>query len=321
MLSRRHLRIKALQALYAFFQSLNDKLDIGEKELFRSLDKLYEIYIYQLSLLIDIVEFAKKRQDENKQKFFPTEDDLDPNTRFIDNRLYRQLSANKDLLKYIDRYKISWIDQEDMIRKLLVQIRTSPEFSDYMSKTENSYNSDKDIFTKIIKKHLSRSEILQYYYEDKNIYWHEDFHTANLLVIKTIKSFNESWDKNYKLPVIFEDDEFNRDNEDKEFLINLFRNTILKSEEYEHLIDDKAKNWEMERIAVMDILLIKMALVELMEMPSIPVKVTLNEYIELAKLYSTPKSKVFVNGILDKLIGDLKTQSRIKKTGRGLKEN
>ena len=180
-----------------------------------------------------------------------------------------------------------------------------------MSQHENSYNNDKDIFTRIIKKHLSRSEILQYYYEDKNIYWHEDFHTANLLVIKTIKSFNESYDKNHKLAVIFEDDHHNRDNEDKEFLVNLFRNTILHSDEYDKLIDDKAKNWEMDRIAVMDILLIKMALVELLELPSIPIKVTLNEYIELAKLYSTPKSKVFVNGILDKLIGDLKTQNKI----------
>ncbi len=321
MLSRRHLRIKALQALYAFFQSFNDRIDIGEKELFRSLDKLYEIYVYQLSLLIDIIEFAKKRQDENKLKFFPTEEDLNPNTRFIENQFYQQLTANKDLLKYIDRYKISWVDQEDMIRKLLVQIRNSTEFNDYMAKPENSYNNDKDIFTRIIKKHLSRSEILQSYYEDKNIYWHEDFHTANLLVIKTIKSFNEDWDENYKLPVIFENDSINRNNEDREFLIKLFRNTIIHSDEYERLIDDKAKNWEMDRIAIMDVLLIKMALVELLELPSIPIKVTLNEYIELAKLYSTPKSKVFVNGILDKLIGDLKTQNKIKKTGRGLKEN
>lgn len=321
MLSRRHLRIKALQALYAFFQSLNDRLDLGEKELFRSLDKLFEIYIYQISLLIEIVEFAKKRMDENKLKFFPTEDDLNPSTRFIDNRFYQQLSNNRDLLNYIDRYKISWVDQEDMIRKLMIQIRTSPEFKEYISQGISSYNDDKEIFVKIIKKHLSRSEILQYYYEDKNIYWHDDFHTANLLLIKTIRSFDESWTENYKIPVIFEKDPHNRNNEDKDFLINLFRNTIMHSDEYEKLIDDKAKNWEMERIAVMDILIIKMALVELLELPSIPIKVTLNEYIELAKFYSTPKSKVFVNGILDKLISDLKVQDKIKKTGRGLKES
>jgi len=321
MLSRRHLRIKALQALYAFFQSLNDRVDLGEKELFRSLDKLYEIYIYQISLLTEIVDFSKKRMGENKQKFFPTEDDLNPSTRFIDNRLYQQLSNNKDMLNYIDRYKISWVDQEEMIRKLMGQIRTSPEFIEYMNKDKSTYTDDKEIFVKIIKKHLSRSEILQFYYEDKNIYWHDDFHTANLLLIKTIRSFEESWGENYKMPVVFEKDPHSRNNEDKEFLVNLFRNTIMFSDEYEKLIDKKAKNWEMERIAVMDILIIKMALVELLELPSIPIKVTLNEYIELAKLYSTPKSKVFVNGILDKLISDLKGQNKIKKTGRGLKES
>jgi N utilization substance protein B len=208
-----------------------------------------------------------------------------------------------------------------MIRKLMVQIKGSAEFSDYMSKNKTTYSDHKDIFLKIIKKYISRSEILQFYYEDKNIYWHEDFHTANLLIIKTIKSYQESWNENQKLPVIFEKDPLNRTNEDRKFLINLFRNTILHSDEYEKLIDKKAKNWEMERIAVMDILIIKMALVELIELPSIPIKVTLNEYIELAKLYSTPKSKVFVNGILDKIISDLKKQNKIKKTGRGLKEN
>ena len=321
MLSRRQLRIKALQALYAFIQSVNDQLDQGEKEMIRSLEKLYEIYIYQLSFLIEIVDFSGKRIEENKKKFIPTEEDLNPNTRFIDNRFYHQLAYNRDLLKYIDKYKINWVDQEDMIRKLMAQIRESKDYTDYLNKRQNSYNDDKDIFIKIIKKHLSRSEILQFYYEEKSIYWYDDFFTANLLVIKAIKGIDSSWDEYHKLPVFFEKDSEGNQNEDKEFIINLFRKTIIKSAEYEKLIDEKVKNWEMDRIAVMDVLIIKMALVELLEFPSIPIKVTLNEYIELAKLYSTPKSKVFVNGILDKLIGDLKAQKRIKKTGRGLIEN
>jgi N utilization substance protein B len=321
MLSRRQLRIKALQALYAFIQSVNDQLDQGENEMIRSLEKLYEIYIYQLSFLIEIVDFSGKRIEENKKKFIPTEEDLNPNTRFIDNRFYHQLAYNRDLLKYIDKYKINWVDQEDMIRKLMAQIRESKDYTDYLNKPQNSYNDDKDIFIKIIKKHLSRSEILQFYYEEKSIYWYDDFFTANLLVIKAIKGFDSSWDEYHKLPVFFEKDSEGNQNEDKEFIINLFRKTIIKSAEYEKLIDEKVKNWEMDRIAVMDVLIIKMALVELLEFPSIPIKVTLNEYIELAKLYSTPKSKIFVNGILDKLIGDLKAQKRIKKTGRGLIEN
>ena len=318
MLSRRQLRIKVLQALYAFFLSLNDRVDLGEKELLRSLDKLYEIYIYQLSLLIAIVDFAKKRIEENKHKFLPTEKDLHPNTRFIDNQFYIQLSQNRDLEKNIEKLKISWVDQEDMIRKIYIDIRESKDYSDYLDAESTSYESDKEIFIKIIKKHITNSEILRFFYEEKSIYWSDDFYTTNQLVIKTIKSYHELWDESKKLPSLLKGPDIEKTNEDKSFLINLFRRTIVKSGEYEKLIEEKARNWEMDRIAVMDILLIKMALAELIEFPSIPIKVTLNEYIELAKMYSTPKSKIFVNGILDKLILDLKSENKIKKTGRGL---
>jgi N utilization substance protein B len=321
MLSRRHLRIKVLQALYAFTLSQNDRLDLGEKELLRSLDKLYEIYIYQLSLVIEIVNFARKRQEENKVKFFPTQDDLNPSSRFVDNRLYLQMTGNRDFQNYIEKYKINWSDQEDMIRKFFAEIKESREFKDYMNAETNSFTDEKEIFVKIYKKYLAKSEILQFYYEEKSIYWSDDFHISNLLAIKTIKSWEPGWNELKKLPVFFVPDKDGGKDEDKEFIINLFRKTILKSDEYEKLIDDKVKNWEMDRIAVMDVLLIKMALVEILESPSIPIKVTLNEYIELAKLYSTPKSKVFVNGILDKLIVDLKNQNRINKAGRGLMEN
>ena len=321
MLSRRQLRIKVLQALYAFMQSVNDQLGQGEKEMLKSLDKLYEIYIYQLSFLIELVDFSKKRMEDNKQKFFPTEEDLKPNTRFVENRFYKQMVENRDLQRYISAYKINWVDEEDMIRKLMVQIRDSKDYIDYLAKPNCTYNDDKDIFIKIIKKHLSKSELLQFYYEEKSIYWSDDFHTANLLAIKTIKSYELTWNENYKLPLMFGKEIDGSKNEDKEFVVNLYRKTMIRREEYEKLIDEKVKNWEMDRIAVMDVLIIKMALVELLEFPSVPIKVTLNEYIELAKLYSTPKSKVFVNGILDKLIGDLKDQKKIKKTGRGLLES
>ncbi len=321
MLSRRHLRIKALQALYAFNQSANDRLELGEKELLRSLDKLFEIYIYQLSFLIELVDFSRKRMEDNKLKFFPTQDDLQPNTRFIENKLYHQFVNNRDLQSYIDKFKISWVDEEDMVRKLMLEIRQSKEFVDYLSSEKNSYNDDKEIFIKIIKKILSKSDSLQYFYEEKNIYWSDDFHTANLLAIKAIKAFQENSGEFDKIPGLFENGSPDSKNEDKNYVINLFRKTIVHSTEYEKLIEDKVKNWEMDRIAVMDVLLIKMALAELMEFPSIPIKVTLNEYIELAKLYSTPKSKVFVNGILDKLISDLKTLNKIKKIGRGLLES
>lgn len=321
MLSRRHLRIKVLQALYAFIQSDNERLDLGEKELLKSINKLYEIYIYQISFLIEIAEFAQKRMNENKEKFFPTPDDLDPNTRFVNNKLIRQITDNRDFRKHFDAYKINWADQEEMIRKIYKEILDGDDYKAYMASSNNSYNEDREILIKIVKKQISRSEILQYYYEEKDIHWSDDFHTANLLVIKTLKSFKESWDEYHKLPSLLKEDEFDDKNEDREFVKYLFRKTVIRGDEYSQLIDEKVKNWEMDRIAVMDILIIKMALVELLEFPSIPIKVSLNEYIELAKMYSTPKSKIFVNGVLDKLIFDLKEKKLIKKTGRGLLES
>jgi N utilization substance protein B len=190
MLSRRHLRIKVLQALYAFTVSSNDRLDLGEKELLRSLDKLYEIYIYQLSLIIEIVNFARKRLEENKLKFFPTEDDLNPNTRFIDNKLYEKLVNNVDFQNYISKFRINWSDQEDMIRKFMTQIRESSDYKEYLNAPECTFEDDKEIFVKIFKKFLAKSEILQFYYEEKSIYWSDDFHASNLLAIKTIKSWD-----------------------------------------------------------------------------------------------------------------------------------
>jgi len=317
MLSRRHLRIKALQSLYAFMQSHNDRLDYGEKELLRSLDKLYEIYIYQLSLLVEIVDYAKKRIEENSRKFYPTKEDLNPNTRFVDNRFIRQLTVNKSYNAYIDKYKISWVDEEEMIRKLYIELRNSKFYKEYMEGPDSSYDIDKDFVIKIIKKIISESDSLHFFYEEKSIYWADDFYTANYLVIKTIKGFNEKQNELTPLPTLFK----NNSDEDKQFLVNLFRKVVLRSDEYFKMIEGKVKNWESDRLAVMDILLLKMALAELLEFPSIPVKVTLNEYIELSKMFSTPKSKVFINGILDKMISELKRNNEIKKTGRGLLEN
>ena len=321
MLSRRHLRIKVLLALYAFFQSQTESIAAGEKELFKSINKLYEIFIYQLSLLIEIVEYAHKRLEENKLKFFPTEEDLNPNTRFTENKVIKLLDANKDFRKHYDLYKINWVDEEEMIRKLWVEVRESQDFKDYMASETNTFNDDREILIRIVKKQITASEILHFYYEEKNIHWSDDFFTANMLVIKTLKALKPTWGESHPLPELFKETVDDDANEDREFVKDLFRQTVVHSDEYEALIAEKVKNWEMDRIAVMDILLIKMALAELIEFPSIPIKVTLNEYIELAKMYSTPKSKVFVNGILDKLIIDLKNSKKIKKTGRGLLEN
>jgi len=318
MLSRRHLRIKVLQAVYAFVQSESGDLAKGEKQLLISVDKIREIIIYQLSFLLEIKDFTVNRIEESKKKFFPTEEDLDPNFRFVENKVLLQIEDNKEFRKLRDKLKINWSEEQTMVRKGFLTLKDKSFFQKYMSNPESSYEMDQDVLVKIIKKVLIDFELLEDFYESKSIFWAFDsFYTANVLLMKFLKSLKESDDENVPMPEALNDAV---EDEDKAFMINLFHKTILRAEEYEILIDEKARNWELDRIALMDTILIKMALAELLEFPSIPVKVTLNEYIDISKFYSSAKSKVFINGILDKLIIDLKEKDLIKKTGRGLLE-
>ena len=308
-----------LQALYAFFQSGDDKVDIGEKNLMKSIDKIYELYIYQLSLLLEIVNFARTRTAEAKTKFFPSLEELNPNTKFIDNMVIHHMENNHDLNKKIANYKISWADEQDMVRKLYLTIKDSSEYKAYISSAEKSLHDDKEFIIKLFKKTISRFPMLHYFYEEKNIYWVDDFHSVTVLIIKTINNIDENWNEHSCLPSLFKN-EPDDDNEDREFVKLLFRKAIIRQGEYTEMIAERAKNWEIERIAVMDFIIILMAICEFIDFTSIPVKVSMNEYIEISKLYSTPKSKIFINGILDKLLSDFMADNMIIKKGRGLME-
>jgi len=320
MLSRRFLRIKALQAIYAFMQDGPESMNSGEKQLLVSLDKLYELYIRQLSLLIEVSDFARRRIEENKLKFLPTEEDLHPNTRFIDNRFITQLANNRDFLKKSHSFKISWADEEELIRKLYNTLRESDFFISYMDGPEPSYNEDKELAENIFNRIFAESELLQSFFEERSIYWSDDFEISLIMLQKTIKGFRADHDEYTALPALLKDEHDADGSEDLDFVKNLYRKTIIHSEEFNTIIADKAQNWELDRIALMDILLLKMAMTEFIDFPSVPVKVTLNEYIELAKSFSTPKSKIFINGILDKLIVEFKANGKLVKSGRGLME-
>ncbi|HSG68243.1 MAG TPA: transcription antitermination factor NusB [Bacteroidales bacterium] len=318
MLSRRHLRIKVLQALYAFIQSDNDNLAKGEKQLLISIEKIRDLIVYQLSFLIEIRDYTSNLLVERKKKYFPTEEDLNPNFRFVQNKALIQLEDNRAYRKLHDKLKINWADEQNMVRKAYLELRDKSFFNKYMDKRENTYDDDRELLIKIVKKFLGDYELLEYYYESKSIFWAFDsFHTANLMLMKFLKSIEEKDDEYAPFPEMLDSSDAG---EDKAFMIELFRKTIRTGNQYEPMIDEKARNWELDRIALMDTLLIKMALVELVEFPSIPVKVTLNEYIDISKYYSSEKSKVFINGILDKLIVDLREKNMIRKTGRGLME-
>ena len=318
MLSRRHLRIKVLQAVYAFFQNGDSGLSTGEKLLLTSVDKMHELFIHQLSFLIEIRDFAHNRIEESKKKFFPTEEDLDPNMKFVNNRVLKQIEENRGFRRWHDKLKINWSEEGSMVRKAYLTLKDSGFYRRYMEESEDSYENDAELLVRIVKKILTDFELLEYHYESRSVFWAFDsYHTTNLMVMKYLKWVKPGNDSETPLPEMIDNGE---GQEDRQFMIDLFRKTILHSDEYARLIDEKARNWELERIALMDIILIKMALAELLEFPSIPVKVTLNEYIDISKYYSSAKSKVFINGILDKLIVDLKDKKMIRKTGRGLLE-
>jgi N utilization substance protein B len=322
MLSRRHLRIKVLQALYAFFQSGANDIAVGEKQLIHSTDKLYELYIHQLSFLVKLTDFTRNRIEDAKHKFYPTEEDLNPNTRLVDNRLILQIEENEDYQRWKNKLRINWSDEENMFLKFLNELKNGEDFNALIKQGKDGYREDKELVNLIILNYLSEFENLRNYYEDRNIYWSdEDFDISLVMLNKTVNSFKENWTAKRHLPPLFkEDDEEENEDEDRKYMIKLFRYCILRSDEYGKLIEEQAENWELERIAIMDIIIMKMALTELIVFPSIPVKVTINEFIEISKSYSSPKSKLFINGILDKLVVKLKMDGSIQKSGRGLME-
>jgi transcription antitermination protein NusB len=309
-----------MQAIYAFQQEGPESINAGEKQLIVSLDKLYELYIYQLSLIIELSDFARRRIEENRLKQLPTSEDLNPNLRFIQNRFINKLENNRDYLKRNAAYKINWVDEEEMIRKFYNVMREDEGYISYMNKPEISFADEKKVVEMVILRMFSESDHLRSYFDERNIYWTEDFDTAIMMVDKTIKGYKESADEYTALPTFLKDENQSDGSEDMEFVKHLYRKTLINSSDLNKVISERAANWDLERIAVMDTILIKMAITELIEFPSIPVKVTLNEYIELSKEYSSPKSKIFINGVLDKLIADYKDKGIIVKSGRGLME-
>lgn len=312
MLNRRFLRIKVMQALYSFFQ--HEKADMAhfEKEMFKSLDKIFELYLSILGLVSDIHHVALVMMDENKNKRIPNSADLDPNLKFVKNSLLIGISENKELKTLVEKRKISWQNDFDVVRKLFVEIRNGESYKAYMESKSIDVVEDRDFVISMITEHLSENEVLISLFEEKNMHWADDTFVAFNSVIRNFEEFNGE----FKLSPLLKDEK-----DDMEFMSLLFKKTIIYREQFSELIGRHTQNWEVERIANMDMLLMEMALAEILYIPNVPVKASLNEYIDISKEYSTPNSKVFVNGVLDKIIAELKRDNKISKTGRGLKEN
>lgn len=301
-----------MQALYAYFQHEKGDAIVFEKNLFQSIDKIHELYLSILCLISDIHHVALIIIDEHKNKHLPTKDDLAPNLKFANNSLLVSIASNKEFAKQLEKRKISWQGDFDVVRKLFQEIKSSEAYANYMQSKTSSFIEDRDFLIEVITEHLSENELLMSLFEEKNMYWVDDAFVAFNSVIRNFESF----DGEFKLMPLLR-----HEKDDIEFTSQLFKKTIMFHAEYHDLIAKHTQNWEVERIANIDMLLMEMALTEILHIPKVPVKASLNEYIDISKEYSTPNSKVFVNGVLDKVIAELRRDDKITKEGRGLKEN
>lgn len=314
MLNRRALRVKVMQALYGFFQSGNSDLFIAEKNLFHSLERIYDLYLLQFLLLTEIHKSALREREEVKKKFFPDEEDKMETTPFTENPFLLAIGDNGEINKNVKNRGLGWGKYPDVGDKLFRQIKQLPQYRKYIFTPNPDLSLHKSFITDIVKHFLRSEDYLNSIYEEENIHWGDDINLVNLALIKSVETFKPA--RGIVLSPLFKDDK-----DDREFVSVLFRKTILRSDELEGYIVPNTQNWESDRIAYMDMLLMKMAICELTEFPTIPVKVTLNEYIEMSKLFSTPKSNSFINGVLDKTAQQLKEKGLVKKTGRGLIES
>ena len=307
MLNRRHLRIKVLQVLYAYFQSNENDFKVIEKELMNSIERIYDIYLYVLLAFEELKDVEEQKIAESKLKSRTTND------RFVQNKVIALITENTELREASEKNKVNWIGDEhrEMFKKIMLQIRESELFFNYMQSETNTFEEDKNFVIALFKAEIANSQLIYNFFEEKSIHWLDDIDLACGMALKTIKQTTE--DGEITIHPLFKDPE-----DEIPFVKTLLRKTIANDQENILLIDELTKNWELDRIAKMDIILMKMAITELQEFNNIPKKVTLNEYIEISKFYSTPKSSGFINGILDKAIDRLIKEHKIQKIGRGL---
>lgn len=312
MISRRLLRIKALMALYAFNRGEDDDIELAEKELLFSIGKTYDLYHYLLLLVVEVADIASEKIDQARQKKIPTPEDLNPNTRFIDNRVIEQLRRNKSFNGYISSKKLSWANFPHIPRLMYNKMIAWERYEKYMKHEAQGYVSDKKFVIDMVTQLFLESEDLESNLEEQSIYWNDDMEYVAVMIEKTLRKFKSGDGENVVMMPMF------KNREDEDFVKMLFRKTILRTGQNSELIDRNTTNWEIERIALMDILVMQLAITEIMVFPEIPVKVTLNEYIEIAKYYCTSKSSTFVNGILDNIVREIREKGLLTKTGKGL---
>jgi len=307
MINRIIIRIKIFQIIYAFYQKGSSDSKLAENELLFSLQKSYDLYHYLLLLIPALVDTEQKRIDIRKHKYLATKEERNPNLRFINNRFAEQLSQNEQLLKFTNEKGRLWDEEQLFIKNLLDKIIESDIYKAYLE-SEDNYDSDREFWRKIFKTFICDNEDLSELLEDKSIYWNDELDIVGTFVLKTIKQFKEeSKEKQALLPMF-------KDEGDRVYAVSLLRSALSNKEDYSRRITKHIKNWDVERIAITDLFIMQIALAEILTCPSIPTNVTLNEYIDIVKYYSTTKSAPFINGILDAVLEDLKTENLLFKT-------
>lgn len=294
MINRELIRIKIVQLTYAYYQNGNRNLDMAEKELLFSLSKAYHLYHYLLALIVAVSKEARKYYDVELAKAKRENKEL-PSSKFVDNKFATQLEENKQLCDFISNQKQTWDDDIEFVRKLYLQIEQSRTYVDYMESDDNSYEADREVWRKLYKTLIMENDELDSVLEEKSLYWNDDKEIVDTFVLKTIKRFEP--ENNVKQELLPE----YKDEEDKDFARKLFRATILNADQYQRYMSETSRNWDFSRLAYMDVVIMQIAIAEMLTFPNIPINVTINEYVDLAKIYSTPKSFGYINGMLDSI--------------------
>ncbi|MCR5366305.1 MAG: transcription antitermination factor NusB [Prevotella sp.] len=309
MINRELIRIKVVQLSYAYYQNGSKNIDTAEKELMFSLSKAYDMYNYLLALIVGITREAR-RHVEVAEARAKREGTALPSTKFIYNRFALQLEQNKMLNDFMESQKKSWDDQPEFLKKIYLQIADSEIYKEYMDSADDDYQTDRELWRKLYRTLIQDNADLDALLEEQSLYWNDDKEVVDTFVLKTIKRFDEKNSASQELLPEYDSEE------DKDYARKLFRATILNGEEYQHYMSEASRNWDFSRLAYMDIVIMQIAIAEMMTFPSIPISVTINEYVELAKLYSTPRSAGYINGMLDAIARHLVETGRLMKQMR-----
>ena len=309
MVNRELIRLKVVQLTYAYYQNGNTKLDVAEKELAFSLSKAYDLYLYMLSLMVEVSRLAERGVETAQNRFRRTGEGEPPSTKFIDNRFMAQLRTNHQLLEFTEGQKKTWADEEDFVRRMYKQVLASEVYQQWMADpSETTYEEDRDFWRRLYRAVFMDNEDLEQILEDKSLYWNDDRFVVDTFVLKTIKRFDPKAGARQELMPEFKDEE------DRDFANRLFRASLLGAESFRMMISQMLRGWDLNRLALMDLIVMQTALAEVCTFPSIPVSVSINEYVEIAKMYSTPQSGRYVNGLLDAIVRHLIEEGKIKKS-------